>query len=164
MERLLLGRALGIAHRLERLVVDADSLGGAPRLLRVVGGDDRHRLAVVADAVDREHGLVGELEAVRLLAGDVGVREDGVHARHRERLGEVDARDCRVRVRAAERVAPEHPRRIEVARVEELAFHLRDAVGALDALADAAVLEPARRSDDLLAGRVRVAHRLSAAS
>ena len=68
MERLLLGRALRIAHGIERRVFDADSIGGTSRLLRVVGGDDRHRLAEVADTVDREHGLVGKLEAVRLPA------------------------------------------------------------------------------------------------
>ena len=78
-----LGRALHVGHRLERLVVDADLLGGAARLLGMLGRDERDRLAVVEDALDREHGLVGELEPVVLRAGDVGVREHGVHARHR---------------------------------------------------------------------------------
>ena len=68
VERLLLGRALGVDDELERLVLDADLLGRAARLLRVLGGDERDRLAEVADAVDREHGLVGELEAVGLRA------------------------------------------------------------------------------------------------
>ena len=54
-----LGRALHVGDRLERLVLDADPLGGAARLLGVLGGDERDRLAEVADAVDREHGLVG---------------------------------------------------------------------------------------------------------
>ena len=66
MERLLLGRALGVDDGLERLVLDDDRLGGASRLLGVLGRDDGDRLAVVADAIDREHRLVGELEAVRL--------------------------------------------------------------------------------------------------
>ncbi len=44
-------------------------------------------------------------------------------------------------VRAAERVTPQHPRRVEVARVGELAGRLRDRVGALDALADTPALE-----------------------
>ena len=63
----LLGRALHVGDRLERLVLDADPLGRAPRLLGMLGGDERDRLAVVEDAVDREHRLVGELEPVGLL-------------------------------------------------------------------------------------------------
>ena len=56
----------------------------------------------------------------------------------------------RVRVRAAQGVAPEHPRGEEVAGVRELAGHFRDRVDAPDRLADAAELElacsrPARR-------------------
>ena len=131
MERLRLGRALGVDDRLERLVLDAHGRGRAPRLLRLLGGDDRDRLAEVAHAVDREHGLVGELEPVRLLAGDVLVREHGVDAGHRDRLGDVDRDDPRVRVRAADGVAPEHPGGVQVARVRELARDLRDRVAAL---------------------------------
>ena len=79
----LLGRALHVGDRLERLVVDDDPLGGAARLLGMLGRDERDRLAVVEHAVDRQHRLVCELEPVRLLAGDVVVREHGVDARHR---------------------------------------------------------------------------------
>ena len=107
-----------------------DLLGGAARLLGVLGGDERDRLAEVAHAVDREHRLVAELEPVALLARDVLVGEHGVDAGHRQRLGDVDREDARVRVRAADGVAPEHPRRDEVARVRELALDLRHAVGA----------------------------------
>ena len=142
VERLLLGRPLGIDDELERLVLDPDLLGGPAGLLRVLGGDERDRLAEVADAVDREHRLVGELEAVELRAGDVVVGENRVDARHRQRLGDVDRDDARVRVRAAQGVAPEHPRRPEVARVGELPRRLRGAVRARDALADAPDLEP----------------------
>ena len=67
VERRLLGRALHVDDRLEQLVLDADRRGGAAGLLRLLGGDERDRLAVVADAVDGEHRLVGELEPVRLL-------------------------------------------------------------------------------------------------
>ena len=42
-----------------------------------------------------------------------------------------------MRVRAAQRVAPEHPRHDQVARVRELALHLRRRVDARDELADA---------------------------
>ena len=104
----------------------------------MLGRDERDRLAEVAHAVDRQHRLVGELEPVRLPARHVLVRQHRVHARHPDRLGDVDLRDARVRVRAAHRVAPEHPRRVQVARVRELALDLRRAVGTPDALADPA--------------------------
>ena len=80
------------------------------------------------------------------------MREDRVHARHRDGLGEIDREDARVGVRAADRVAPEHPRRDEVARVRELALDLRHTVGAEHHVADASDLErprQRRRSDTL---------------
>ena len=51
----------------------------------MVGGDERDRLAEVADTVDREHRLVAELEAVALLARDVRVRQDGMDTRQSRR-------------------------------------------------------------------------------
>jgi hypothetical protein len=141
VKRLLLGRALRVNDRLERLVLDADPLGRATRLLGVLGRDERDRFAEIADAVDREDGLVGELEAVRLRARHVGVGEDGVDAGHRHRLRVVDLRDPSMRVGAAQRVAPEHSRGEEVARVGELPRHLGHGVRAPDALADAPELE-----------------------
>ena len=149
VERLLLGRQLGIGDGRQLLVVDLDGGGGAARLLGALGGDDRHRLAVVADAVDGEHRLVRDLEAVRLGPGNVGVRQDGVDAGRGEGRGDVDRADARVRVRAAQRVAPEHARRLEVARERELALRLRHGVRAEDALADAPVLEASWRGDRL---------------
>ena len=64
MERLLRERALGVDHRLERLVLDGDRLERACRLVGVLGRDDRDGLADVPHAVLGEHGLVGELEPV----------------------------------------------------------------------------------------------------
>ena len=145
MERLHLGRALGIGDGLERLVLDPHGGGRAPRLLGLLRRDDRDRLAEVADAIDREHGLVGELEAVRLRAGNVLVREHRVDAGHRARLGRVDREDARVRVRAAHGVTPEHPRGVEVARVGELARDLRDGVGAARARRRVPATKRARR-------------------
>jgi hypothetical protein len=142
VQRLLLGRALHVGHRLQRLVGDADGRGRAPRLLRLLGGDDGDGLAEVADAVDREHGLVGELEAVRLPPRDVLVRQDGVNARHPHRVGDVDLEDPRVGVRAPHRLPPQHPGGVEVARVGELAGDLGDAVVPERRVADAA--EPER--------------------
>jgi hypothetical protein len=145
MQWLLLGRPLHLDHRLERLVLDSDRSGGAARLLGLLSGDEGDRLAEVADAVDREHRLVGELESVGLLPGHVLVRHDRVDAGHADGLGDVDREDPRVGVRAANRLPPEHPGRIEVARVRELARDLGDAVLAPHRVADAAELELTRR-------------------
>ena len=80
VDRLLLHRTLGVDDGLERLVLDRDPLRSAPRLLGVLGRDERDGLAEVAHLLEREHRLVGELEAVALLPRNVVVREHGVHA------------------------------------------------------------------------------------
>jgi hypothetical protein len=95
----------------------------------------------VADALERQHGLVRELQPVAPLTGDVLVRQDGVHAGEPDRSRNVDRRDASVRVRAAERRAPEHARGVEVTCVRELPRNLRDGVPADDRLPDAADLE-----------------------
>ena len=130
-------RLLGVGHRVEHLVVDRDQVGRAARGLRVLGGDDRDRLALEADVVPREHRLVGVLEPVRLAAGHVRVREHGVDAGQSRGGGRVERADPRARVRAAQRRAPEHPLDAHVRRVLELAAHLRHAVRAARARADA---------------------------
>ena len=66
----------GVDDRIEDVVLDDDPLRGPPRGLRVVGGDQRDRLALVADHVDREDRLVPVLEAEELVAGHVVVGED----------------------------------------------------------------------------------------
>ena len=162
MELLLLEGALHVDDRLERLVRDADPLGRAPGLFRVLGGHERDGLAVVADAVDREHRLVGVLEPVDLRARDVGVREDGVDAGHRDRLGDVDLADERVRVRAPHGVSPEHPRRLEVARVRELAGRLRDPVGARHHVAHTPDLELPRGRAHAVSAASRIASKIFA--
>ena len=130
MERIHLGRALGVRDRIERLVLDADRGSRAPCLLGLVRGDDRDGLAEVADAVDRQHGLVRELEAVGLRAGHVLVREHRMNAGQRQRLREIDRDDPCVNVRAPDRPTPEHPGRAEIARERELAGDFRHGVGA----------------------------------
>ena len=130
VERIHLGRALRIRDGRERLVRDAHGRGGASSLLRLLRCDDRDGLAEVAHPLRREHRLIGELEAVRLPTGDVLAGEDGAHARHTERLGDVDLEDAGMRVRAADGLPPEHPGRVEVARVGELARDLGNRIGA----------------------------------
>ena len=128
VQRLHLGRALRVDDRLERLVLDANGRGRAARLLGLLGCHDRDRLAEVAHPVDREDRLIRELEPVQLLPGNVLVRQHRVHAGHADRLGHVDLEDASVRVRAPDRVPPEHVGGLEVARVRELARDLRDRV------------------------------------
>ena len=53
-----LDRQVHVHERVERLVVHLDQVRGAARGLGVVGRHDRHRLALIANLVDREHGLV----------------------------------------------------------------------------------------------------------
>ncbi len=141
MQRRHLRRARHVVDRRQRLVFDGDRAHGLPRVLQGLRGDDRHRLPVVAHAVDREHRLVGELEPVGLRAGDIGMRQNGVHARQGERRRDVDREDARMRVRTAQRRAVQHPGHVQIARVGELAAHLGHAVLPLDDLADAAAHE-----------------------
>ena len=138
VQRLGVEGELGVGDRLLDLVVDLDLGGRVAGGLRVVGGDERHRLALVADLVPGQHRLVGDLEPVHLATGHVLVREDGVHAADRERGRDVQLADARPRVRAAQGRSPQHPVGPQVGGIGEVALHLRDAVGAADALADAA--------------------------
>jgi hypothetical protein len=139
-----LRRLLGVGDRILRDVVDLYRCGGAAGLLRMLGGDEGDRLAEVAHLVDGEDGLVGKLEPVALLARHVAVREDRVDSGHALGCGGAHALDLGERMGATDRVAVEHARGEEVARVRELAGDLGDGVNAADRLADAAELESAR--------------------
>ncbi len=129
---------LGVADRRQRLVVDDDRGRRGTGGLRVVGGDDRDRLALVADLAEREHGLVGVLEAVGAPPRDVVGRQNRAHAGHPQRGGDVDAADPGPRVRAAGGRAPEHVLVPEVGGERELSRDLRRAVRARGGAADAA--------------------------
>ena len=59
MERLRLGGALHLGDHRQLLVDDADRLGRPPRLLGMLGRNERDRLAVVADAVGASTGWSG---------------------------------------------------------------------------------------------------------
>ena len=120
---------LGVEERLEHLVVD-DDRGAAPGGgLGVVGGDGGDRLADVADDVAREHRLVGGDQPVGRAAGHVVGGDDRVHAGDRQRRGDVDASDAGVRVRAAQRRAPQHAVGPQVGRERERALAPWRAVG-----------------------------------
>ena len=127
---------LGIGQRLEHLVLHADLLRRAAGALRMIGGNQGHRLTPVADDIDREHRLVLDLEAVHLSAGHVPVREHGLHAGQCERFRRVDGDDARVRVWAAHRRPPQHPVDGKVRRVREGAADLERPVRPLRRVAD----------------------------
>ena len=73
----------------------------AAGLLGLVGGDDRDRLAVVADPVDRQHRLVRELEPVGLRPGHVLVGQHrvdpGIASASRRRSRAIRAWACGLR-------------------------------------------------------------------
>ena len=76
---------LGIDDRRQLLVLHDDLVERTTGDLRVVGGDDRDRLALVPHLVEGEHRLIGHLHAVGLLAWDVVVGEHGGDAGHGQR-------------------------------------------------------------------------------
>ncbi len=138
----VLGEGGGLV-RDERQVLEVDlDLGGrAAGGLRVVGRHEGDRLTVVAYAAVGEDRGVLDLQAVVLHLGrQVVVREHGVHAGHRERLGDVDVLDLGVGDGAAQGLAPQHVLVPHVRGVRELTGHLEGAVGAERGLADAALV------------------------
>ncbi len=117
-------RLARVDDRGQRLVLDVDQ---RERVVgRVLVGRDHERdlLALEADLVAGEHGLrvVGdrrhprEAERLEVLGGD-----DGGDVRVRERRRGVDRDDLRVRVRAAQDRAVDHPRQLDVVEVGALA-------------------------------------------
>ena len=88
--------------------VDVDRGERPPARLGVVGRDGRDRLADVAHEVVGEHRLVVGDQPVGRLAGHVGRREHGLHARDPPRRRHVEAHDAGVRVRRAQGRAPQH--------------------------------------------------------
>ena len=120
---------LGIEQRVEHLVLDDDRRERPPAGLGMVGGDGGDRLADVAHDVAREHRLVLVDQAVGELAGHVVGGDDGLDAGDPPRRRHVDAHDAGVRVRRAQRGAPQHAVAAEVGRELERALHLGDAVG-----------------------------------
>ena len=66
----------GIADGGERFVIHYDGIGCFAGGFRMVGGDDGHWFALIADFVFGEHGLVGMFQAEDCAAGDVIVEQD----------------------------------------------------------------------------------------
>ncbi len=127
-----------VGHRRQDLVVHLDLLRRLPGDLGMVRGHERNRLALVADHALGQHRLVDELEPASVLAGNVRVREHGVHPAGGQRGADPDRADLRVRVRTAQRDAPDHAVHPQVAAVGELAGSFRRRVRPPGAGADTA--------------------------
>ncbi len=139
-DRVRRGRGRLVGDDREFAVFDLDLRGRAAGGLRVVGGDDRDGLAVVADLAVREDRGVLDLQAVVLHVGrQVVVGQDGVDARGLQGFDGVDGDDLGVRDRGAQDLAPEHVLVPHVRGVRELAGDLEGAVRAERGLADAAL-------------------------
>lgn len=120
---------LGVGDRFEHVVLDDDGRRGHARGVRVVGGDGRDGLAVVAYDVGGEHRAVRGTVAGEGSSGDVLVRDDGAHAGHLARVGGVDGEDARVRVRGAQDGRPQQALGPQVGGVREGALRLGARLG-----------------------------------
>ena len=119
---------VGVGDRLVHLVVDLDPLGRLAGDLRVAGGHQRDRLALVAHDVGGQHRLVGDLQPVELVTRHVLLGQHRGHARRGQRPGGLDGTDPGVGMRAAQRDAPDHAVQPQVAGVDELPGDLGRAV------------------------------------
>ena len=129
-------RFLGREQRRQLLVIDADRLRRGARDRLGVGGDRSDGLADVAHLALRQGVLVLDEGAHAIGLREVVPGDDRVHARHRERLGEVVAADARVRERALQDGAVQHPRPVQVGDVLRPAFDLLARLEARNAPAD----------------------------
>jgi hypothetical protein len=106
------------------LVLDVDQLERIARGVAVVGHDERDLLALEAHLVRGQHGLgvvghrghPGQVQRLEVLAGD-----HRAHLGMGERGGGVDRDDARVRERAAQHRAVQHPGQDDVVHVGALA-------------------------------------------
>ena len=80
----------GVDERCCQLVVDDDGVECKTDGLRVVGGDDGDRFALVSHDIGCQHRLVGVLQSVVGVAGHVGGGEYGVDACDGDRRSDVD--------------------------------------------------------------------------
>ena len=122
--RIRVERLAGVHDRRQRLVLDVDQLERVVGRVLVGRDHERDLLPLEPHLVAREHGLgvVGdrrhpcEAEGLQVLRGD-----DRGDVRVRERPRGVDREDPRVRVRAPQHRAVDHPRQPDVVEVAPLA-------------------------------------------
>ena len=110
LDVLALERLLDGEDRLERLVVDVDQRQRLVRGVLVERGDGGDGLADVAHLVDRERRLVLRRRHDPHLLGHVRAGDDRDHAGMRQRAGDVEALDARVRLRRSQQAPVQHAR------------------------------------------------------
>ena len=120
-------------HRRQRFVFHVDEIERVFGLLQRLRGNGCHGVAVVEHLVACEH-VLGEVGCA--FVGEVAAGNGGQHAVGGERPREVQALDASVGVRAAQHLAVEHARQVEVGTECRPASHLVDAVGTNGAGAD----------------------------
>ena len=121
VERARLGKQLPSAHRLLRIEQRLEHL--------VLDVDHRERRAGLRERVGGHggDGLALEVGLAHKLRNRLGL-EHGVHARRLERARRVERLHARACVRRAQHGGLEHPRQLQVGRVERLARRALEAV------------------------------------
>ncbi len=118
-----------VGHERQRLEIDHDALDGFSRRQLVHRGHRGDRLAGI-------EGLVGERALDSAEIRQVVRRQDRLDARQRQRGARVNRAHARMRHRAHEQLAEEHPVRAEVLGVARAAGHLGDMIERNVVLAD----------------------------
>ena len=123
-----------IDHEGQGLDLQADPLDGIGGGQFVDGRDRQdgltfvHRLVGQRDFGAEHDRILVSLQLRRRDRGKIGGPEDGLDARHRERVACVDRKHAAVRPRAEQQLAEEHALGAEVLRVTGPASHLRNQV------------------------------------
>ncbi len=136
--RALLERRLGVGHDRQLLVLDVDQLDGGERSVLGLGGNDRDRLAVVADDAVGEH-VRASLQRPYLerlpwhvhpdgVLGHILGGQDGCDSGHRLRRGRVHPEQAGVRKVGPLEHRVQHPGEAEVGGVSGPARDLLDRV------------------------------------
>ena len=146
--RIGLERVIDLDHPGQHFVIDLDQRAGFGCDRLGSGGDGRdgvageqrllarhHVAAHPAHVLDAEHDRLVEREIDDVLRGD-----HRLHAGQRFGLGGVDAPDARMRMRAAQYLAPDHAGHVGVGGKGRAARDLVGAVGTNGALADPLVV------------------------
>ena len=147
-DRLVLDRLARVDEHVERLVLDRDELGGVAGQLARARADRGDRLAHEAGLADRERVVLDQVarrdrhleERVRL-DRDLVAGQRPEDAVERERGGDVDRDDLRVRVRRADEVDVARPVPAHVVEEDALALDEPPVLLARDRLADVALLQ-----------------------
>ena len=146
--RVGLHRVVDLDRPRQHLVVDLDQLAGLGRDRLGGGGDGRDRMAGEQRLLARHHvaahpAHVLDAEHHRLVdreVDDVARGDHRLHAGQRLRLRGVDRLDARMRMRAAQDLAPDHAGHGGVGGKGRASGDLVDAVGTNGALADPLVV------------------------